>query len=129
MTRTLRAALAAFAIAASIAGAQNPGGTPAARPVAATARDTKPLAAGDAVPDLAPLKAADGTEVDLDAVPAGETRVLVFYRGGWCPYCMAHLADVARIQPTLAKGGVTVYAISPDTPEHLSKTAGERKLP
>lgn len=126
MTRLLRAALAALVLASTSAAVAQDA---AMRPVAASAKETKPLAAGDPIPDLPPMKASDGKTVDLTEVPAGETRVVVFFRGGWCPYCMTHLADVARIQPTLEKGGVPIFAISPDTPDRLATTVGERKLP
>ena len=41
---------------------------------------------GDTLPSFE-LIDAHGSAVDLDQVVAGGPAVIVFYRGGWCPYC------------------------------------------
>jgi peroxiredoxin len=45
----------------------------------------------------------------------------VLYRGWWCPYCTTQLDEIAAEHQTLRDAGLTVYAISVDTPE---ETAG-----
>ncbi len=72
---------------------------------------------GDHVPD-AELVRTDGTATTLDAVLQGRPGVLVFYRGAWCPYCNIALQTYQRdLLPLLRDAGVTLIAISPQTPE------------
>jgi peroxiredoxin len=88
----------------------------------------EPLAqVGQTVPD-APLRSIDGTATRLTSARDGQASLLLFYRGGWCPYCNKHLADVATIEADLAAKGVRILAISPDKPEELAKTVEKNKL-
>jgi len=91
----------------------------AARPVPTRAEDVKPLGAGATAPS-AQLLQADGKPVTLADLYAKKPTILVFYRGGWCPYCNTHLGQIATIEPELVKLGYQVLAISPDKPEMLA---------
>ena len=52
------------------------------------------------------------------AVVGDGTSVLVFYRGAWCPYCnIALSAYQEQLLPVLAQRGVTLVAVSPQTPD------------
>ncbi|MDK2972068.1 MAG: hypothetical protein PWP23_1823 [Candidatus Sumerlaeota bacterium] len=97
--------------------------------VAPTAEAATPLKPGDKVPETAPLRRADGQSVSLSQLLENKSAVIVFYRGGWCPYCNAHLADLARIQPVLAENDVALIAISPDSPSALSESLSSKPLP
>ena len=64
---------------------------PASRPstvgkIAASATDVVPLDKGATLPKLT-LKAVDGKPYDLNASVAKKPTILIFYRGGWCPFC------------------------------------------
>jgi peroxiredoxin len=136
----LAAASHGFAQPAEVSGAKAPAAAAAAA-TSATAmaaiplgvvlspKEIKPLKVGDALPRLAPLKDAKGELVTLADAVRGKTAVIVFYRGGWCPYCNTHLSDLARIQPQLAAKGIELIGISPDKPEELAKTATKDNLP
>jgi len=89
--------------------------------------ETQPLGIGESLPN-AKLRTIDGEATTLPEAVAGKPSVIVFYRGGWCPVCNKHLADLAKVEPELKKQGVQLIAISPDTPERLSKAAGDEKL-
>jgi len=80
---------------------------------AATAEETKPLKAGDRVP-AATVRDMDGQAEELSALVATKPTVIIFYRGGWCPYCNTHLGALATIEPRLVKLGYQVLAISAD---------------
>ena len=54
--------------------------------------------------------------------------LLIFYRGGWCPYCNRHLADLQRVEKKFVSMGVQILAISPDRPEKLRHTADKHKV-
>jgi len=44
--------------------------------------------------------------------------VLVFYRGGWCPYCNLQLKAYQQILPDIEALGAQLIAISPQNPDH-----------
>jgi len=73
------------------------------------------------VPD-ATLQALNGKNVSLTNILKRKRTVLIFYRGGWCPYCNAHLSDLVTIEKQVTDRGFQIIAISPDTPSELNKT-------
>lgn len=55
--------------------------------------------------------------------------VLVFYRGGWCPYCNLQLRALqTEVLPGLKKKNVELVAISVDRVEEGAKTLKQEKL-
>jgi len=95
--------------------------------VADTAEAVEPLEVGDKIPDLK-LTDAGSSEFDLTREVAKKPVALVFYRGGWCPYCNAQLTDYQKTERGLIDLGYRIVAISPDNPEHLAKTKTEQEL-
>ncbi len=91
------------------------------------ATKVQPLSAGEEAP-TATLRGPDGQSVDLATKYAQKPTVLIFYRGGWCPYCNAHLGQIATAEPELLRMGYQVLAISPDRPEELAKTLDKQNL-
>ena len=72
---------------------------------------------GTRLPDsaLADRYAAPTT---LSAVTGGQTAVLVFYRGAWCPYCNIALATYQeQLLPAVTARGIPLVAISPQHPD------------
>lgn len=81
----------------------------------ASAPDTiHPKLNGQMVPANVMLKQLDGQEQPLSTLIANKPTVIVFYRGGWCPYCNAQLAGLQKIMPQLAELGYQVIGISPE---------------
>jgi peroxiredoxin len=103
--------------------------------VAVFASDQAALAAGGipagavSVGDkLAPfaLPDATGETRTLDELTAEGLAVIVFYRGGWCPYCNVALRTYQRdLVPHLGSHNARLVAISPETPD-ASLTMQER---
>ncbi|MCC5831153.1 MAG: AhpC/TSA family protein [Phycisphaeraceae bacterium] len=93
-------------------------------PVPESAAEVKPLGVGDRAP-LLPVRDGEDREVDLGALYREGPVVLIFYRGGWCPYCTEHLAAMADIDEALEELGVTVLAVSPDSPATIRAGKGE----
>jgi peroxiredoxin len=87
----------------------------------------RPLPAG-AVAPTARLDAIDGSNVDLASVFAAKPTILIFYRGGWCPFCNRHLAALANSELELRQLGYQIVAVSPDPISVLSQTAVRRHL-
>lgn len=85
------------------------------------AEDIKPLGTGVALPD-AQLRTADGKDTSLKSLAQGKKTVLVFYRGGWCPYCNTYLGELQELQSEIMNKGYQILALSPDRPEKVSKS-------
>ena len=86
-----------------------------------------PLKVGDKIPDVT-LRTDEDHEVGLRKLVAAKPTVLIFYRGGWCPFCTRHLKDLAGIEADLNKAGAQLLAISMDQPAKLKATPGRDKL-
>lgn len=97
-------------------------------PVAASAEQAKPLTVGDSVPDVV-VQDGQGNPVRLRDATDGKKSALVFYRGGWCPFCNKHLSDLASLQDDFAKAGYQVIGINPDRPEDVLKAQEKREYP
>jgi peroxiredoxin len=54
--------------------------------------------------------------------------VIVFYRGRWCPYCVAQLEFLNEIYREIRAAGAELVAISPQTPKQTEFTADQHKL-
>lgn len=89
--------------------------------------DISPLLIGEKIPMLR-LQKSSGEMFDLNKSVSQKPTILVFYRGGWCPYCSKQLSGLQQIEKDLTKIGYQVIAISTDSPENLSKTMGKEKL-
>jgi peroxiredoxin len=85
------------------------------------------LKEGDSIPDVR-LRTDDNREVSLRKLAGEKPTVLIFYRGGWCPFCTRHLSDLAGIEKDLEKAGAQLLAISMDQPSTLRETPNRDKL-
>lgn len=87
-----------------------------------------PLKAGASMPRGNIAQTADGERFDVDAAVAAKPTVLIFYRGGWCPYCNAHLRDLQGSEPALHAMGYQILAVSAEPPAALRQTLTDAKL-
>ncbi|TWU06138.1 peroxiredoxin-like family protein [Stieleria varia] len=115
------ASLAASLIVTSTAG----GGEPS---IAKSAEQTKPIEQGTQIPD-ATLWDAKGEETTLKRLTEGKTTVLVFFRGGWCPICTRHTAQLIKAYPQIQSKGAQLVAISPDSPASTSNNKAKNSIP
>ncbi len=75
------------------------------------------------------LEDATGTPVALDDLVADGPVVVVFYRGGWCPYCNVALrAYQQELLPQLPTFGARLVAISPQAPDESLTTTQKADL-
>ncbi len=91
------------------------------------AEDVSPLLNGENIPQVK-LIDANGKAFDLNAAVALKPTILVFYRGGWCPYCSKQLSGLQEIQQELTTMGYQVLAISTDSPDNLKKAGDKQSL-
>jgi peroxiredoxin len=87
----------------------------------ASAQEVHPLQVNAHVPELI-LMGLDGRPFDLNAAIALKPSILVFYRGGWCQYCAAQLAQLQEKAQTLKELGYQIIVISPDRPDKIKKS-------
>ena len=71
---------------------------------------------GETAPDFE-LKDALGKTVKLSDELRQGPVVLVFYRGGWCPYCNLHLHVLSRYHQQFADRGARLIAVTPQQPD------------
>jgi peroxiredoxin len=75
------------------------------------------------------LDDATGAPVSLDQILQTGPAVIVFYRGGWCPYCNLALRTYQKeLLPELAAFGARLVAISPQTPDQSMSTVEKAEL-
>lgn len=95
--------------------------------VPTSADDVRPILIGQKVPKLT-LKNPAGENVKLHKLFKDKPALLVFYRGGWCPYCNLHLSELRKIEQPLKDLGFQIIAVSPDKPSELQKTGEKNEL-
>ncbi|MEZ4876586.1 MAG: peroxiredoxin family protein [Flavobacterium sp.] len=92
-----------------------------------SATDIAPLLIGEKAPNTS-LKTIDGKSVSFLETLDKKKTILVFYRGGWCPYCNQHLSALAEAEPELIKLGYKIIAISPDSSKSLQETKSKDEI-
>ena len=68
---------------------------------------------GESFPTLT-IGALGDRQISLPRDLAGSFGVVLFYRGSWCPYCVAQLSAFGRAEAALAELGIKVVAVSAD---------------
>src|SRR5271156_7195820 len=48
-----------------------------------------------------------------------QPTIVIFYRGGWCPYCNMQLSDLRLVEPKLREQGFEIVFLSTDRPQLL----------
>jgi peroxiredoxin len=91
------------------------------------ATDISPLLIGEKIPNTT-LKSSENKDITLSDLYKKKKTILVFYRGGWCPYCNAHLSALAEAEQQLVDLGYQIIAISPDSPNNLKTTEEKDKV-
>jgi peroxiredoxin len=89
--------------------------------------DISPLLIGENIPEIN-LSDATGKNFDLNSAIARQPTILIFYRGGWCPYCNKQLSGIQEIEPELKKMGYQIIAISTDSPDNLKASTAKNKM-
>ena len=98
------------------------------RELASAGAPTGTAQPGDRMPDGELLDVA-GQPTTLAENLGADPAVIVFYRGGWCPYCNIALRTYqAQLVPALAERGIPLVAISPQTPDGSLSTQETKEL-
>jgi peroxiredoxin len=98
------------------------------RDLAAAGLPSATAGPGDRMPGGKLLDVA-GQPTSLAEALASRPGVIVFYRGGWCPYCNIALRTYqAQLVPALADRNIPLIAISPQTPDGSLSTKETKDL-
>lgn len=87
----------------------------------------KPLMIGEAIP-AGNLKTVEGKPFNLQEAAEESRLVLIYYRGGWCPYCNVHLGQLQHLESELQRLGYRIIAVSPDKPSNAQQSVDKEKL-
>lgn len=95
--------------------------------IPSSAEAVNPLKEGNKIPAVN-LISPEGDSFDLKAYVKEQPVVLIFYRGGWCPYCNIHLQELMEADPELRTMGYQILAVSPDKPEKLAESLKKHEM-
>ena len=85
------------------------------------AEDISPILIGETLPN-GNFQNVEGEYIQLKAILEEKPTILVFYRGGWCPYCNVQLSGLVEIEEDILELGYQIVAISPDDYKNLQST-------
>ena len=91
------------------------------------AEDVTPIKIGEKIPSVE-LTSNKGEKINTLDIIKDKPSVVIFYRGGWCPFCNKHLEAIGQSEEEILKLGYQIIAISPDSPEKLNKTVSKNEL-
>lgn len=80
---------------------------------------------GDTSPTFE-LPNAVGNNIKLADILQTQKDVLIFYRGGWCPFCNLWLREFQNLLPEFEKANARMIVVSPQKPDKSLST--EEKL-
>jgi peroxiredoxin len=78
----------------------------------------QPLAVGMRAPAFS-AQTKDGVLRTFSPESYQKPTVVIFYRGGWCPYCNMQLSDLHLVEPKLRQIGFEIVFLSTDRPAIL----------
>ena len=84
-------------------------------------RGRSSLKVGTLLPDFS-FYSLDGQSIDSASL-RGQPHILIFYRGNWCPLCMAQVRDIAAAYRELSDRGARIMLVSPQPAGHSQKLA------
>lgn len=85
------------------------------------------LQPGSRLPDFT-LRSASGKSISSSDLQ-GQPTILLFYRGNWCPLCMAQIREISQQYRDLSEAGVRVALISPQPHENTVSLARKFDVP
>jgi peroxiredoxin len=74
------------------------------------------------------LTNATGEQISLYQELKKGPVILMWYRGGWCPYCNLTLRAMQSMLPAFKAGGAQLFAITPESPDKSLSTAEKNEL-
>jgi peroxiredoxin len=88
------------------------------------ASQVHPLLPGSDAPAFTAVNAY-GESFDFDPKALERPAVLIFYRGGWCPYCNLYWAELRKVEAELMALDLDLMFLSADSPETLADAVAD----
>lgn len=85
-----------------------------------------PILLGHQTSNLVALN-ENNVKTDISKLISKKPTVLVFYRGGWCPYCNRQLGALQKVNKEVDNLGFQIIALSPDQPSVAKLHNAENK--
>ncbi len=80
------------------------------------------LAVGKKIPNFVAYK----NDIEVPSTSfKGFSTVIIFYRGNWCPFCMAQIKELAQKYRELVNSGIKIVLITPQA-EKITETRAQR---
>ncbi len=98
-----------------------------AEEVVKSAEMVSPVKIESAAPS-ATIRNINSEQKEFNEIIDGKPTVLIFYRGGWCPFCNIQLGQLASIEDKLEALGFQIIAVSPDHPEKLKESLNKNQI-
>lgn len=86
------------------------------------------LAVGMPVADFN-VRDSNGAPVSLVDLRGQAPLLVIFYRGGWCPYCNVQIREMTEAWPEFEKRGVLPVLISADKPDAAAMAESLYEIP
>jgi len=80
--------------------------------------DVRPLSVGTRAPAFA-AQTVDGKVRAFSSDGYQKPTVVIFYRGGWCPFCNTQLSGLHTVEAKLRERGFEIVFLSTDQPKLL----------
>ena len=90
-------------------------------------RDTSILEVGKTLPNFI-LKNHEGENISMHNL-SGDFNIFIFYRGNWCPICVAQVQEVVDQYKELEKRNTNMALISSQPHKFTEKLAKKHKVP
>jgi len=92
-----------------------------------SADQVQPVLPGMQAPSFQ-VRDVQGNPVDFDPQVMEKPLILTFFRGGWCPYCNLHLAELRHAEKDLKDMGFDIWFVSIDRPELLYESLSDPQI-
>ena len=89
--------------------------------------ESQQLRLGQKIPLFSVLN-TEGVDISSSSFE-GSPTVFIFFRGNWCPLCMAQIKEVATKYKELSALGAKVALIAPQTEKHTQELAAKFNVP
>ncbi len=90
-------------------------------------RNTSVLEVGKTLPDFT-LENAQKEQVSVNNL-SGDFKIFIFYRGNWCPLCMAQIKEVVNEYKELEKRNTDMVLVSSQPHKFTRSLANKHKVP
>lgn len=87
------------------------------------------LAPGSRVPDFNAWRHSGEPVTQADVLTGAAPVLVIFYRGGWCPYCNLQIRQLTEAYGEFRQRGVSLLLISADQPDAAALAQRQYEIP